>query len=320
MTAMSGESNQHGTKEISIVDPLSRAMTWSRDVLFRPFDLTKWIVLGFCAWLAMLCDGGGYQGTGQWGKQRGDYRNIEDGLYETWEWVLVHWLTILTIGGIILLAVVAIWLLCLWLSSRGKFMFLDGVVHNRAAVAAPWRQFRVPANALFVFRFIVSLIGTAVVICFLAFVAFLVMLGIKTPDLGPLLVAVGIFGILVLVTIMIGFAVVGLAISDFVVPLMYLGDRGVGAAWRELGGLVSARPGVFVLYVLIKIVIAIVVAALSILACCLTCCIAALPYIGTVILLPLWVFARAFPLYFLGQFGPQFARFATLGPLPEMKA
>ena len=78
---MNAESNQHGTKEISIVDPLSQAMTWSRDVLFRPFDLTKWFVLGFCAWLAMLCDGGGYQGTGQWVKQRGDHRNIEDGLY-----------------------------------------------------------------------------------------------------------------------------------------------------------------------------------------------------------------------------------------------
>jgi hypothetical protein len=317
---MDGDSNQRGNDNISIVDPLSRAMVWSRDVLFRPFDLTKWFVLGFCAWLAMLGERGGPSSSGNWGKNRGDHRTIEDGLYEAWEWVLVHWVTIVTIVGIAVFVILAIWLLFLWLSSRGKFMFLDGVVHNRAAVAAPWRQFRERANALFVFRIVVGLIGTAIVIAFLAFVALLVLLGIRTPDFSPLLIAIGIFGLLVLVTIMIGFTVVGLAINDFVVPLMYLRDRGVGAAWRELGALVSARPGVFVLYVLIKIVIAIAVAAISILACCLTCCIAALPYIGTVILLPVWVFARAFPLYFLGQFGPQYARFATLGPLPEVEA
>jgi hypothetical protein len=39
-----------------------------------------------------------------------------------------------------------------------------------------------------------------------------------------------------------------------------------------------------------------------------------LPYIGTVLLLPLHVFVRAYSVYFLGQFVPEYARFATLGP------
>jgi hypothetical protein len=36
---------------------------------------------------------------------------------------------------------------------------------------------------------------------------------------------------------------------------------------------------------------------------CLTCCLAALPYIGTVIVLPVPVFFRSFSLLFLRQFG-----------------
>ena len=30
-----------------------------KQMLFRPFDLGKWFVIGFCAWLAYLGEGGG---------------------------------------------------------------------------------------------------------------------------------------------------------------------------------------------------------------------------------------------------------------------
>jgi hypothetical protein len=78
-----------------------------------------------------------------------------------------------------------------------------------------------------------------------------------------------------------------------------------------------ARPGAFILYVLVKIVIAVVLALIGLIACCLTCCIVLLPYIGTVVLLPIHVFRQAYPLYFLGQFGPRYVRFAALGTEPD---
>jgi hypothetical protein len=46
-----------------------------------------------------------------------------------------------------------------------------------------------------------------------------------------------------------------------------------------------------------------------VIATCLTCCLAAIPYLGSVILLPLLVFDRAYPLYFLEQFGPEWRFF-----------
>ena len=306
---MDGESGSQGTGRISVIDPLSPAMDWARDVLFRPFDLVKWLVLGFCAWLAMLGRGGA--GSGSSGVDSGD---IEHRAHEAWEWVLTHLLPVLFIALVLIIIVVAIWLLVLWLSSRGKFMFLDGVVNNRAAVVEPWHRFRALANSVFVLRIILSLIGFAAVVVILAFIGLLVWLGSEGGELEPLLIPVVILAVMAILATVIVFALVGLAINEFLVPLMYLRDCGVAAAWRELRGLLSARPGKFVLYVLVKIVLALVVVAVTLIACCLTCCILLLPYIGTVILLPLWVFLRAYPLYFLGQFGPQYSRFATLGP------
>jgi hypothetical protein len=315
---MNGDTGRQSTREISVIDPLSRAMVWARDVLFRPFDVGKWIVLGFCAWLAMLGQGGGGpSGSSSW-QDGGSRRDFERGLSHAWEWVLDHLLPILFIAGTIIVVLIVIWLLVLWLSSRGKFMFLDGVVNNRGAVVEPWRRFRAPANALFRFRVVLGLILGVIVITFLAFVGWLVWLGLETDEIAPLLIVVGVFGLLIFIVTMIAFSLVDLALNDFVVPLMYLRNEGVAAAWRELGGLLSARPGPFILYILMKIVLAIAVTAIGILSCCLTCCIVLVPYVGTVILLPVWVFLRAFPLYFLGQFGSRYGRFATLGPETEI--
>jgi hypothetical protein len=57
---------------------------------------------------------------------------------------------------------------------------------------------------------------------------------------------------------------------------------------------------------LFLIVLAIATGLISCFAICATCCIAALPYIGTVILLPVFVLLRAFSLLFLRQFGPDY--------------
>ncbi len=126
--------------------------------------------------------------------------------------------------------------------------------------------------------------------------------------MAVVLAVLGIAGVVIV------FSLIRLAINDFLVPLMYLRNCRVTAAWRELRGLLSARPAVFLLYVLVRFLIWVVAVTVTMLLCCLTCCLVLLPYVGTVILLPLHVFRRAYPLYFLGQFGSEYARFATLGP------
>ena len=66
----------------------------------------------------------------------------------------------------------------------------------------------------------------------------------------------------------------------------------------------QGNVGTFVLYFLFKFVLFIGAAILAVIVTCLTCCIAVIPYLGTVILLPIFVFFRCYSLYFMQQFGP----------------
>ena len=45
--------------EIQIFRPFGEAFELMKKILFHPFDLKKWFVVGFAAWLANLGGGGG---------------------------------------------------------------------------------------------------------------------------------------------------------------------------------------------------------------------------------------------------------------------
>jgi hypothetical protein len=61
---------------------------------------------------------------------------------------------------------------------------------------------------------------------------------------------------------------------------------------------------------LFQIVLGMAIATLILMVVLVTCCCAgclmALPYLGTVLLLPVLIFKRAYPLYFLAQFGAEY--------------
>jgi hypothetical protein len=86
--------------------------------------------------------------------------------------------------------------------------------------------------------------------------------------------------------------------------------------FRIVGGLIVAHPGEILLYCLFWIVLALATVVVTCLATCATCCIAAIPYVGTVILLPIFVLLRSFSLLFLRQFGPAYDVWAGFVP-PE---
>jgi hypothetical protein len=99
---------------------------------------------------------------------------------------------------------------------------------------------------------------------------------------------------------------------------MFLRRRRCLDAWREFGGLLAAAPGDFIVYFLFQIVLAIaifiMVVAVVLVTCCIAGCLLALPYLGTVLFLPVLVFNRAYSLHYLAQFGPEYDVFA---PPPE---
>ncbi len=285
---------------VSVVDPVSPAIAWTKRVLFRPFDLVKWLAVGFCAWLAALGEGGANFRVNLPSNRSGPSgRDIEEWINEyTVEVVLI-------VVGLVLLGL-GLWLLFTWLSSRGKFMFLDNVARNRAEIREPWGLFRSEGNSLFWFRVAFGLIAGLVILIVAGAALLMLYPSFRAEDLQPLGMvglAAGIPLILILVVI---YACIALFLEDFVVPIMYLRRWRVMDAWREFWSLLTGNAGTFVLYVLFKIVMGICIGVIALVITCITCCLAALPYVGMVILLPLFVFGRSYSLYFLAQFRPEY--------------
>jgi len=132
--------------------------------------------------------------------------------------------------------------------------------------------------------------------------------------LAGLSVAAGILGVLGLVIVGIAATFIALFTESFVVPIMYRYEMTVLDAWRSFLPWLKVRPVHFVVYGLFVLMLATIFAIFFSVFCMMTCCLAALPYLGTVLLLPVWVTYRLLSVEFLAQFHPDFDLFH---PLPE---
>ncbi|HIJ67424.1 MAG TPA: hypothetical protein HPP51_03975, partial [Planctomycetes bacterium] len=221
--------NEQNIAKVSVIDPIGRAIDRVKEVLFNPFDIGKWFIIGFCAWLARFGQGGG-SGGGFNPAGAGEGPSPA----QVKAWFIEHFPLILSIGlGVFLLAIV-FGIIFLWLSSRGRFMFLHCVAQNKAEVKVPWHKFRDQGNSLFIFRFVLGIGGF---ICFAvpcgALVLLVIMVARSSVYATPALF-VGIT-MLVLIAIVIGivFALIGKFTKDFVVPIMYLRRSRCPAGWGE---------------------------------------------------------------------------------------
>ena len=303
-------------QNISVIEPITPAIERVKVILFRPFDLAKWFTIGFCAWLAYLAEGGGGGGFNFPGNafngRRGSWPDIHNILGP-------HLALILTVVAIVSMVVLAIVVVCLWLGSRGQFMFLHCVATNRAEVAIPWNKYKPQGNSLFLFRVvagIVAVLATAIVAGIITGLGFLMYY--NAAPIWMMVVSLVFISLIAFVPLLIAIGIFFKLIHDFVVPIMFLRGATAVEAWREFRPMLSANKGAFTLYILFQIVIAMAIGALvfaailfACCACCCTLCIWMLPYIGTVILLPVLVFKLAYSLNYLRQFGTAYDVFAA---------
>ena len=197
------------------------------------------------------------------------------------------------------------------MSSRAKFIFLDNVVHNRAQIVEPWHRLRDLGSSLFLWRLAFAVVcGLMVLLLLILFLAPAATLSFSDA-LAGLSFAAMFLGVLTLVLFGIAAAFVALLLEGFVIPIMYKFDLKATEAWRYFLPWLKTRPWPFILYGLLVLVLGICFAAVFVLLCALTCCIVALPYVGTVILLPIWVTYRLFSVEFLAQFDPGFDVFTS---------
>lgn len=309
--------------EIRYLDPLRRSWERARDMLFHGASLEMWFVLGFTAWLSHLWDNAGFGGT-SWKRQLFrisfddlhlphlrhalDFRQLGTGSFE------------LAAIALLLVAGFALALLLTWLGSRGEFCFLDNVVHRRARFTDPWRRYARLGDSLFVWRIGFQIIGGALAIALLLPGALLVLgmasiEAFRVPGTAAA-IALAFFGVVIgLAATLINFWT-----TQFVVPVMYRAEIGVLDAWRRTLPWLRAHAGHaigFALYwLLLTIVVVACVAVLGLLTCCVGLVVLAIPYLGTVLLLPIYVTGRALAPEFLAQFGEEWRLWPPAGPAP----
>jgi hypothetical protein len=304
--------NAPRVQSVSVIDPIGPALERVRTVLFRPFDLVKWLTIGFCAWLARLGSGGG-GGGGNRVQYRMDRESVRHDIDRAWTYVSANLDWIIPVAVVTVILFLGLWLLVLWLSSRGRFLFLSCVARNQAAVVDPWYRFQDHADSLFAFRVVLGLLTGAAALVPLVVGGLVASLSTVTLGFNPLTIVGIVAGGMYFAAVLIVSGLIGKFTKDFVVPIMYLHTSRAVAAWQILLDLLLVNKARFFLYFLIQIVIVIAIGALIVASVCCTCCCAAclfaIPYVGTVVLLPVHVFGRSYSLYYLAQYGPEFTVF-----------
>jgi hypothetical protein len=294
--------------KIEIFKPFGAAFELVKQILFQPFDLKKWLMIGFTAWLAHLGGGGGF--NYQYSR-REEAQKLHEAISQ-----IPH--PILVTGVCILISMVLVFIvLFAWLRARGRFMFIDCIVKNRGAIAQPWHDFRKQGNSYFLFSLV---IGFALFIVAVLLSVPLILFALKgryyffihRDQLNIYLIsAVAAWAFAV-----IFFVLAWSLVANFMVPVMYVQHCRAVKSFGIVARLIAAHPGEVLLYCLFLIVLALATAIIACLVTCATCCIAAIPYVGTVILLPVFVLLRAFSLLFLRQFGLEYDVWANFIP-PE---
>jgi hypothetical protein len=302
-------------KTISVIEPVSEAIEKTKTILFRPFDAEKWLVIGFCAWLASLIKGG-FHGMSRFNHERPDhYMDEVTAKIAGFAGTHIVAISITIIAAAIFF--VAILVLLLWLSSRGQFMFLDCLAKNKAQVIQPWQIFKRQANSLFGFRLLLTVIGFAVITALIVPIIFFAIAAKASSSIAIIaIVMIIVMALLIILASSILGLVQALAF-DFVIPIMYLQKINVLAAWQRFWPILKCHFWKIMLYLLFKLLITMCIGAIVmfifVLGCC-CCCISVIlliPYIGTVILLPFPSFSKLYNLCFIRQFGSEFDVFSS---------
>ncbi len=208
-------------RKIEILSPFNQAIELTRLILFRPFDITKWLIVGFAAFLSGWLNSGGGS-INPWSFRGWNTSSAQALQFQFQSFNLDHagvfLLVLIAVLAIFIFAIVILWL---WITSRGRFIFIDCLVCNRAAIAEPWREYHREGNRFFLF--LIVLIGASIAIVALlgGFVFGSLMLWrnyhiSNTPAL-LVLVPIAVFA-------WVAFAVVVNLILYFMPPVMHLPD------------------------------------------------------------------------------------------------
>ena len=300
---------------IHYIEPLSRAISRTKQALFNPMDPRKWFVIGFSAFLAALTDvqvSGGVPNTGI--RKTSDF-DLESVLYfpqRAWEWLGNHpgWAMLIAFA-LFLFSILMV--VITWLSARGKFMFLDNVVRGQARIVAPWYEYKKEGNSFFWWNLFWVVIFSAIVIAYVLYCFVYLQAVYEGSGNGRALILPVVFAGLGFFAISLFSAFIFILLRDFVIQIMYRDRISGWEAIQKFLPLFFSQFLHFVGYGIFRLLVSLLIVVGILICGCITCCIGflilAIPYINAVVLLPVSYAMRAFAVEFLEQFGPEYQVF-----------
>ncbi len=304
-------------RSVTTMSAFGEAFRFMRPRLFSPFNLSMWLMLGFLAFLGGTLEIGvftyNFQGLE---KEQPELAARGQDLQPYTEFFFRYFWFIVTAILLVFLGLLVLRIVWIYVACRGRFLFLEALLFRDFRMKESWARNDRQAGSLFWWKLCTGTIG------FLFFLAVAVSMAFFLFNRGALSRMTGSLVVLAAGLFTIGLCATALSIllEDFVVPLMWSRRIGVLRAWGALFGLVSGRPGLFALYVPLRVLFSIAAYALTATALCLTCCLAALPVIGQTFLLPLYALARLWPVMILAGLDPATAeRVRPLLPPPPAR-
>lgn len=302
---------------------VSRAITRSQRVMFRPFNIGVWFTFGFVFFLTSLIDPiGGYSGRLElpdFSTRPSTTPTLPEipAIPEIPPELARHATAIL--AGIAAAGVVAVVLgiVAVWIGCRGLMMSYRSVAMGFVAIGESWRETAKPANRLFRFYLLFSAISLVLIVPLLALgvmsVIGLHQNGERNPSaflaaVVPHFVVLGVLGLAA--------ALIAFATRNFIAPFLLFFPCTVREAWSRFFRVLRANPAGVLVFVLLRTVLAILVGVFSSIVAACTCCIGGLPVLHQTALAPLLFFDRALTLHVLASLGPEYAMLAPELPPP----
>ncbi len=275
---------------VGYIEPLSLGFYRMKKALFKPFDLSRWINIGFTSFLAALTQCSGGSGTGS-NTKINDIRNFDFDSFFSLPGLARDWLAEHPLWtALIIIALMAVFLFIAaltWISSRGKFMFLHNVVNNTDDIVKPWHDYRKHGNSLFWWQLIYGGI-VLVVFVLLAAYGFGVAKHIYTgvvPEITKISFVSGF--VITIFALLVIFGYISLFLNDFIVPIMYKFNCSATHAWSKFFTLLLINQGSFILYGLfvlaLGIALAIAILILAVGTCCIGLVFLIIPFVGSVV-------------------------------------
>jgi hypothetical protein len=236
---------------VSAAGAISSALDDTLRLLFRPFDVWRWVKLSL---LCLFLGGGTPTAAFQWSLSAlpSDFR-LTVLVSRARQFVEQH-------PSLIFLVIVftlALGLCLLYLRSVFRFILVDALVKMEVTPRRAWSDLRALGESYF-WWLVGTLAGLATAFSLMVIVAFPGLQAASTSGPGKLFATASLALILSLI-VLLGLAVALLIMltDDLVVPLMYADRLPLPSAWRELWQKMRHDPTSFAVYILLRFVLSV---------------------------------------------------------------